>query len=277
MKDDQFPLLQVDTTRCQRDGICIDTCPVGLITMTDGGPAVPADSARFCIECGHCVAVCPTGALAHRIQTPAGCPPLPGGWRSRPEAVEALLKGRRSIRVYQRRAVDRDTLTRVIDLARFGPSGVNRQPVRWLVVYERAKVHRLAEAVIDWMRTAVRDQLPMVEPFGLARLVAGWDAGRDLISRDAPHLIVAYASQQEPTAPGASLIALSHLEIAALPFGLGTCWAGYVMMAAGQSPAVRAVLDLPAGHSVGGAMMIGYPRYAYRRVPARRPADIRWR
>ena len=245
--------------------------------MTDAGPTVAPDDARFCAECGHCVAVCPTGALAHRAQPAAECALLPGGWRSRPEAVAALLKGRRSIRVYQRRPVGRDTLARVIDLTRFAPSGVNRQPVRWLIFYEREQVHRLAAGAIDWMRTAVAGGSPLAERFGLGRLVAEWDAGNDKICRDAPHLIVAYASQQEPTAPAACLIALSHLEIAALPFGLGTCWAGYVMMAAAQSPAVAAALDLPAGHAVHGAMMIGYPRFAYPRVPARRPANLRWR
>lgn len=277
MKDDGSALITVDAALCQRDGLCVAACPSGVIAMTEAGPALEPGGAAFCVECGHCVAICPTGALAHRVQTPAGCIPLPADWRSRAEVVEALLKGRRSIRVYQRRAIDRDTLTRLIDLARYAPSGMNLQPVRWLIVYERAQVHRLAAIVIEWMRGAVRDALPVAGRFGLARLVAGWDAGRDRICRDAPHLVVAYASEQEPTASGACQIALSHLEIAALPFGLGTCWAGYVTMAARFSPTVAAALDLPAGHAIHGAMMIGFPRFEYRRVPARRPVDITWR
>ena len=275
MKDDGSALIAIDPARCRRDGVCVATCPLGLITMTDAGPVVAPADARFCVECGHCVAICPTGALAHRAQTTVA--PLPEDWRSRPETVTALLQGRRSIRVYRQKPVDRDTLARVVDLARFAPSGVNRQPVRWLILYEREQVHRLAGAVIEWMRTAVAARSPAAERFGLGRLVTGWDAGRDMICRDAPHLIAAYASQQEPTAPTACLIALTHLEIAALPFGLGTCWAGYVMMAAAQSPAVAAALDVPAGHGMHGAMLIGYPRFDYQRVPARRPADIRWR
>ncbi len=275
MKDDGSPLITVDAARCRRDGVCVTTCPIGLITMTDAGPAVAPADAAFCAECGHCVAICPTGALAHR--SAAAGTPLPPDWRSRPESVAALLQGRRSIRVYRQKPVDRDTLARVIDLTRFAPSGVNRQPVRWLILYEREQVRRVAAAAIDWMRSPAGARSPLAERFGLGRLVAGWDAGRDPVCRGAPHLVVAYAAQQEPTAPGACLIALSHLEIAALPFGLGTCWAGYVMMATAQSPAVAAVLDLPAGHVLHGAMMIGYPRFDYQRVPARRPADIRWR
>lgn len=277
MKSNVPDLITVDPARCRRDGICAATCPLGLITMDGNGPVAVADAAQRCVECGHCVAVCPAGALTHRAMSPSQCAPIPGGWRLRPELVEALLKGRRSTRVYQSRPVDRDTLTRIIDLARYAPSGVNRQPVKWLVIHERKEIHRLLELAVDWMRAAVKDRLPLAGQFGLAGLVTAWEAGRDLIGRNAPHLVVAYASRQDPTAPGACLIALSHLEIAALPFGVGTCWAGYFMMASSQSPAVQATLGLPEGHGPYGSMMIGYPKFSYHRIPLRKPADIAWR
>jgi nitroreductase/NAD-dependent dihydropyrimidine dehydrogenase PreA subunit len=276
MNEEQFALIDVDKTKCRRDGICAAVCPLGLIVNGPDGPVAVAAAAQQCIECGHCVAICPAGALSLRSVKASDCQPIPDGWRLSPEVVEPFLKARRSIRTYQSRPVDRGTLGRVIDFARYAPSGVNRQPVRWLVVQEREEVRRLAGIVVDWMRGAVRDNPALAGRFGLGRLVAGWDAGRDPVCRNAPNLIVAYASSQDPIAPGACMIALSHLEIAALPFGLGTCWAGYVMMAASQSPAVAAALDLPAGQAIFGAMMIGYPRFDYHRIPPRRPADIRW-
>ena len=277
MNEAQSALIEIDAARCRRDGVCAATCPLGLIVNTPEGPVAVETAAQQCIDCGHCVAVCPTGALSHRSARSADCPPIPVGWKLSPEIVEPFLKARRSIRAYQKRPVDRETFGRVIDLARYAPSGVNRQPVKWIVVLEREEVRRIAGVAVDWMRGAVRDGFAPAARFGLGRLVAGWDAGRDLICRGAPHLVVAYASQQDPTAAGACLIALSHLEIAALPFGLGTCWAGYVMMAASQSPALRAALDLPADHAVHGALMIGYPMFDYHRIPPRRPADIFWR
>ena len=278
MKSNLPELIVVDSARCRRDGICTLTCPLGLITTDGNGhPVAVAGAAQRCVNCGHCVAVCPAGALTHRAMSPSQCTPLAEGWRSQPERVEALLKGRRSTRAYQSRAVDRETLAHIIDLARYAPSGVNRQPVKWLVIHERQEFRRLLEVALDWMRAAVRDRLPLAQQFGLAQLVTAWDAGRDLIGRDAPHLVVAHANRQDPTAPAACLIALSHLEIAALPFGVGTCWAGYIMMAASMSPEVQAVLGLPEGHALYGAMMVGYPKFAYHRIPLRQPAEIVWR
>ena len=49
----------------------------------------------------------------------------------------------------------------------------------------------------------------------LDRVVAAWDAGRDLICRDAPHLVVTHAPKDDLTAPCACLLALAYLELAA--------------------------------------------------------------
>lgn len=71
-------------------------------------------------------------------------------------------------------------------------------------------------------------------------------------------------------------IALTFAELAAVSYGLGTCWAGFVMMAA-RSEAAAAALRLPAGHKLLGAMMIGYPKVNYHRIPLRAEPQLTWR
>jgi nitroreductase/NAD-dependent dihydropyrimidine dehydrogenase PreA subunit len=270
-------LFVVDQAKCHRDGICAQECPGGLIKMNDQGPIPVDDAKQRCINCGHCVAVCPYGALSLRKMPVEQCPPSPKNWRLKPEQVEPFLKGRRSIRVYKDQNVEREIMMKIVDMARYAPSGVNFQPVRWLVVHDRQEVKRLAGVVVDWMRSAVRDQLPVAQMLGMNRLISAWDAGYDPICRNAPHLVVAYAHQQDRTAPGACPIALTYLELAALPYGVGTCWAGYFQLAATMSPAVQAALALPEGHQSYGAMMIGYPKFEYQRIPLRNEAQVMWR
>ena len=49
------------TDECVACGACVDTCPVGAISMGDGKFEIDADT---CIECGACAGVCPVGAPA---------------------------------------------------------------------------------------------------------------------------------------------------------------------------------------------------------------------
>jgi hypothetical protein len=36
-------------------------------------------------------------------------------------------------------------------------------------------------------------------------------------------------------------------------------------------------LDLPEGHQVFGAMLVGHPRYQYHLIPGRNKAAVTWR
>jgi nitroreductase len=205
------------------------------------------------------------------------CPPIQKGWRLGQDEIEHFMRARRSIRVYKDKDVDRQTLTRLIEIARFAPSGHNTQPVRWLVVYDCQEVRRLAGVVIEWMRHMLKEQSPLAKALHMDRVVARWETGVDTICRGAPHVIVAHARTDERPAPQACIIALAHLELAASAFGLGACWAGYFNTAATLWPPMHKELGLPEGHASFGVMMIGYPRYRYHRLPLRKEARITWR
>ena len=60
--------ITVERTLCKRDGFCVATCPfVVLTTDAEGYPITSPESERNCINCGHCVAICPTAALEHGL------------------------------------------------------------------------------------------------------------------------------------------------------------------------------------------------------------------
>jgi nitroreductase len=99
----------------------------------------------------------------------------------------------------------------------------------------------------------------------------------DIIFRNAPVVIVAHAAKDDRTAPTSSTIALSYLELAATSAGLGCCWAGYFNAAATTFPPMMEALPLPEGHQCFGAMMVGYPKFEYQRLPLRKPPEITWR
>ena len=269
-------LFIADREKCSRCGACVAECPVGLIKINPPNPMpTPIDGAEMmCINCGHCVAVCPHGAIAHRAMMPDECPPMQAGWIRHPERVEHYIRARRSIRAYKKEPVDREELAKLIDIARFAPTGGNAQPVRWMIIHDRDEVYKLAELTIDWMKNLIEENPSAAKMSGI---VDAWEAGIDIICRDAPHVIVAHASKESIIAQVDCAIALTYLELAAPAFGVGACWAGFAMGAANAWPPIQEFLGLPEGNVSHGMLLVGYPKHKYHRLPLRDEAEIIWR
>ena len=271
--------IHVDKGSCKRDGICAAVCPMGIIELKDDSPVpgLVAGLEQLCIKCGHCVAVCPHGALSLDGMKAKDCPPVRTELSLGSEQVARFLRSRRSIRTYRDEGIDREKLAKLIDMAHYAPTGTNSQQVQWLVINSREQLHSLAGMIIDMLRYLTREEHPLAKAYRLERSIAAWDAGIDTVLRGAPALVVAHAPKAYALAQVDSSIALTFLDLAAPTSGLGACWAGFFMMAAAQWPPLQQALALPDGHACFGALMIGYPKYDYHRLPLRKEAAITWR
>lgn len=264
----------VDESKCVREGICLTECPGHFLELLADEPVptwVPATEGR-CAKCGHCVAICPEGAISLGTMPVEACQPIDHSLLFTPAQVEHQLRARRSVRSYQAHPVPKEVLERLIDIARYAPSGGNSQPVEWLVVHDSALVGQLAQRTLDWVRTF----LDRPEPAWVHRwIVERWERGEDIAFRGtAPHLIFVHGAKG--SFPANYTIALTYLEIAAPAFGLGACWAGFMWLAANEWPPMREVLCLPEGHECFGAMMMGYPMHEFQRIPLRNAARVTW-
>lgn len=271
-------LIRIDPEKCNKDGICADECPSQIIKMTgDGGmPVLMEGGERFCIDCGHCLAVCPYGALSHNGLDPEQATPVAENWALDPASVANLMLARRSIRCFRKQPVEKDVLEQLIEICRYAPTGRNIQPVQWNVLVQKNRVKEVADHVIGWMEHMIREMPDMAREWNMQRTVDNFKSGYDSICRDAPHLVAVHAPKEERSAPAACTIALTHLDLAAPAFGLGTCWGGYVYAAAQFWEPARQALEIPEGHGCFGAMMVGRPKYQYHRIPARKPAQVTW-
>jgi len=269
----------VDQEKCKRDGICVAECPVSIIEMKskDSFPSPIPGAEELCIECGHCVAVCPHGALAQRSMAPEQCEPVDKGLMVGAEQATYFFRQRRSIRTYLDRPVDKPTMERMIDMARYAPTAHNSQPVHWLVIENRPGLDHIVALVIDWMRAMIADHPHVAQPMHFDRVVSAWENGHDRVLRRAPHLVIAHGDASSPRTQSSCTIALTYLELAASALGLGACWAGYFNAAANFYPPLQQELALPEGHGTFGAMMVGHAKFAYHRIPLRNEARITWR
>jgi len=268
---------KIDKEKCIKDGICAEICPVGLIALKEDYHSPSFDNAdKMCIKCGHCVAVCPTGSISLPDMLSEDCSPLKTELKLNQKQCEHFLKSRRSIRVYQKKSVERKRILELLKTVSYAPSGHNTQCTKWMIIDNKEKLNKLSILVIDWMKYMLNKQNKFAVSMNMDQQIIKWEEGIDGILRNAPVLIITYAENKNRLALSTCTIALSYLELAAVGMGLGTCWAGYFHMAATNYIPLIKALEIPENHQCYGSMMLGYPKFNYQRIPLRKNPDIKW-
>ncbi len=186
-----------------------------------------------------------------------------------------LIRGRRSIRRYARRPVERTAGERVLAAATWAPSAHNRQPWRFAVIDDAALQARLADA----MSAALRADLA-ADGLSSDQVEAQAARRRERLTR-APVLILlcmtmadmdvspdAKRSQAEWTmATQRAALAGQNLLLAAQAEGLGACWLCAPLFC---PDVVRAILALPEDWEPQAFISLGWPAEA----PAKERAPL---
>lgn len=269
-------LISIDAEKCERDSICVRECPTTIIKLKnkESLPQMIKGGEDFCLRCGHCVTVCPHGALDHVDIPLEACPPIDKTLTVTPEQVVQFLRSRRSVRFFKNRVVEQEVLRAVIETARYAPNGSNTQLIEYTVFTDKEKIHQLAGLAVDWMKN-MQEKFPG-EPTAayMPMIISAWNMGTDLVLRDAPGLILASAPKENRNGMVDTSIALTYLELAALPLGLGTCWAGLLQGGLLSWEPLKEAIGLPEGHVHHYPMMIGYAKPKYYRLPERKKPKI---
>jgi len=267
-----------DYDKCNNDGICAAVCPRKLIKLdpVSSRPESIPEAADLCINCGHCLAVCPASAIILKGVNPDDCRRIANNQLPNYGQVDLLMRSRRSIRVYKDKSIDREMIEQLLDTCSYAPSGSNSQPVHWIVASGRDRLNNLAQMVIGWMEQAVEAKTPIAERMHLDVVVEGWKRGEDRIFRDGPAVIITHAPELGSLPSANCAVAMTFLDLAAAVIGLGTCWVGYLILAASQHPPINEALGIPQDHRLYGAMIVGYPKFSYQRIPERNQPNVCW-
>ncbi|MBQ2684014.1 MAG: nitroreductase family protein [Thermoguttaceae bacterium] len=258
----------VDPAQCVGCGRCLDICPMRIF-QPGGQGSVPAigPNAEKCIACGHCVAACPGGAITASGSGAASLQKADLSLLPTYDQFAALVAQRRSIRKFKSQPIPQEKIDRLIDLLRMAPTAKNLLPLQWTVVNNPQSTHRLAGIIVDGIRSR-DDAKPIID---------AWEQGYDWVLRGAPCLIFAHTDETSNWTAFDSSIAVEIADLAAPLLGLGACWAGYFISAAGVNPILRSALSLGAADRIGAALMLGIPDdETYLRVPYRPEPAVRY-
>ena len=183
-------------------------------------------------------------------------------------------------RYYRPDPVPDDVLRRVLDGARWAPTGGNRQGVRFLVVRDAARRRRLKELYLPlWEQYAERSR--DVSDVPRPRMLANADhMARHL--DEIPALIVVCARLADLLATdrhldrltivgGASVYpAVQNVLLAARAEGLGTA---LTTLLCAVEPQVKELFGIPEGIATAALVALGWPERPFPQKLSRRPLE----
>ena len=270
-------LLSINKTDCQQCGICADVCPMDIIMLEDNGfPYVHKEDALRCILCGHCEAICTTQSLKNNRLPELKMIRQDKLQEINPENLSEYFRSRRSIRKFLPRMVDKSILNSIFETVNYAPTGVNQQQNKWIMICDAAVIRQLSDAVIEWMKTMIASKSELAQFLSFEKLVRSYEQGDDVICREARNFVIGYTDAAYTEGSIDTVIATAHLELLLPLYGLGACWAGFVMIALGYSQQVWDIVGLNESQAVRSALMIGYPKYRFSKIPYRNKADVKW-
>jgi nitroreductase len=139
-----------------------------------------------------------------------------------------LILTRRSIRRYEEKDIPEEVLQQILEAGRQAPSAANRQPIRFVVVND----HNILKDLCDNLITRFVKYAPLA--------IAGCANTKSFLTGK--------------WAVIDATIAMQNMVIAALTFGIGSCWIG-----ACNEKKVKELLRIPDKLKVVALLTFGYP------------------
>ncbi|MBN2045627.1 MAG: nitroreductase family protein [Anaerolineales bacterium] len=175
-----------------------------------------------------------------------------------------VLEGRRSVRMFENRPVERELIKKLIKAGTMAPNAHNRQSWRFVVVTEKEDLTRMVLAMQPKYKQALlnsgmfQNQVDELAEKRKARLTSAPAAILPCVAKgDLP----SYGDDERTEgewmmAVQSAALAAGNILLAAHAFGLGGVWICAPMFA---PAAVCEAFDLPADWVAQGMLMIGYP------------------
>lgn len=260
-------MITIAADNCTGCGQCIRDCFPHYLSLINGKAQA---TGQRCLECGHCVAICPQGAV-QMDGYEASVTYAPAERTISPELLAHFMQWRRSIRQFADRPVPQSLLAQIIDAGRLTPTGSNSQSPAYIVLQNELDQIRTQAVEALYRRSqdpnnAYRDSL--------TRIYHDHQAGRDTLFHGAPAVIIVL--DRQPNGINGALAA-SRMELMANALGLGVCFVGFFVQAVESDPALRRLLKLDSSHRAITTLAIGYPTVSYQRTAPRKPAQVSWR
>lgn len=250
--------LNINTEKCIGCGLCESVCIRDNIEVN---PTVK-ETCGDCFNCGHCMAICPTGAISLKIYEDQ---------EDRVEKYDAtkipissedylqFLKQRRSIRWFTDKKIDKETFNTLFEAAYYSPSAMNKQDVEFVVLDDR--LDEFMQLVYDIIK---------VEENKYSRIKQLGEYLKDNTSHKyhpllwtGHQLILAFSTDVT-----SAVIASTRVELMAYTLGLGGFYSLFMLKAdqIDHDKLMEFFPEIDKNKHMYSTFVIGYPRKKFKRT-----------
>ncbi|MDD4529067.1 MAG: nitroreductase family protein [Bacteroidales bacterium] len=278
----------INTEKCIGCGLCVKVCKDYSLEIKDNKVYQRLQSCFGCIACGHCMAICPKGAIEiyGRILSPKDLFDLPQKHSATDyNSLLSLCQRRRSVREFKDKEVDRETIEKILSIARTSPMGLPPSDVNVLIFDSKEKTNQFAKDFCNFLKGMKwmfsNFSLSLMSPF-LSKAnnemfkefvqplfsIYGdnMDKGINYVTYDAPVALYFYGSPY--TDPADPIIAATYAMLAAESLGLGTCMLGAIhplIQYGGKAKKFREAQGIKYKSREGLFVILGYPDVEYNK------------
>ena len=250
--------IDIDADICIVCSKCIDDCPNSYLFLENDEVRT---GQKGCMECGHCYAICPQGAITMTNYDSIDEEVVLMS-EINPETLLNAMKSRRTIRQFKPDPVEEEKIEKILEAGRYSPTGANRQAVSYTIL--GSKQREAEEICLSLFRKGKK--LGSAFASYLKRI----EIDDDFFFKGAP-LVIVVASKS--TVDGG--LASSYMELMAESLGLGVLYSGFFVACCKMSRKLKKLLELEKGYSVVTCMVIGYPDVKYQRIAPRKNLKVK--
>lgn len=262
-------MVVIDEKKCIGCGLCAADCIAQNIVIEE-----KAHVKQDCFQCGHCVAVCPKGAVSIPEYDMADVEEYDAdSFTLEPEAVLHSIKFRRSIRNYKPEGVPEAVLRTLAEAGRYTATAKNSQSNGF--VFVQKEMAELKDRVWQFIDDIAHKDIREIDKAFLPYLVFNQrrkkDAADDYLFRNAP--VVLYVVSDSALDAG---LAAQNMEMMGVSLGLGMLYNGYLARVSDANEELKQWLGI-GDRTIRACMLLGYPAVHYARTAPRKTADVIWK
>ena len=289
--------IKIDSNLCKKCKACLEICPNVIFEFKNDYIVTREERVNLCFACGQCMAACAEkGIQVKGLSYEKDFYPLPET-SDHEISFQQLLDSRRSVRAFKNKSIPKEELEKIVQAISQAPPSFPPLKIELIVVQSRDIINwtlPLMVTMFDELMKGLKKPVPRffikramgkemylvvknhLKPMMNIKLPSMKDGTEDAITRGASAFILFHADKQSENAEKDIYIALGFGLLKAHSLGIGATAIDLIPPPINRTPELKNMLKIPEKNEVIASMILGYPKYKYKRAIRRELKSVTW-